>query len=110
MNTTGGIVLPGGENLGRNDFWLVGEDSPQSPSRKNPVYIYIYIYIYIYLYIYIFIYIYNTYASRFLYTMKKLRVHHVYRAKVAILLLQDLSTLCVTDIYGIYFRFSVHCL
>ena len=31
-------------------------------------------------------------------------------AKVAILLLQDLSTLCVTDIYGIYFHFSVQCL
>ena len=28
-------------------------------------------------------------------------------AQVAILLLQDLSTLCVTDIYGIYFRLSV---
>ena len=26
-------------------------------------------------------------------------------AKVAILLLQDLSTLCVTDIYGVYFHF-----
>ena len=31
-------------------------------------------------------------------------------AQVAILLLQDFSTLCVTDIYGIYFRLSVQCL
>ena len=30
--------------------------------------------------------------------------------KVAILLLQDFSTLCVTDIYGIYFHLSVQCL
>ena len=28
-------------------------------------------------------------------------------AQVAILILQDLSTLCVTDIYVIYFRLSV---
>ena len=43
VNTAGGIVLPGDENLGRNDFWLVGEDSPHPPSRKNPVSIYTYI-------------------------------------------------------------------
>ena len=30
-------------------------------------------------------------------------------AKLAILLLQDLSTLCVTDIYGICFHLSVQC-
>ena len=30
--------------------------------------------------------------------------------KVAILLLQDLSTLFVTEIYGIYFHLSVQCL
>ena len=35
---------------------------------------------------------------------------HISCAKVAILLLQDLSTLCVTDIYGIYFHLPVQCL
>ena len=39
--------------------------------------------------------------------MKKLRVHHIHQ--VAILLLQDFSTLCATDIYGIYFCLSVQC-
>ena len=32
---------------------------------------------------------------------------HTSCAKVVILLLQDLSTLCVADIYGIYFHLSV---
>ena len=31
-------------------------------------------------------------------------------SKVAILLLQDFSTLCATDIYGMYFHLSVQCL
>ena len=35
---------------------------------------------------------------------------HTSCAKVAILLLQDLSTWCVTDIYGVYFHLSVQCL
>ena len=41
------------------------------------------------------------FANRFLNTMKKLFAHHIYTscAKAAILLLQDLNTLCVTDIY-----------
>ena len=30
-------------------------------------------------------------------------------AQVAILLVQDLSTLCVADIYGTYFRLSAQC-
>ena len=34
---------------------------------------------------------------------------HTSYSKVAILLLQDLSTLCVTDINGIYFHLSVQC-
>ena len=52
-----------------------------SPSRENPVlYIYIHKYIYAYTYIYIYIYIYKrTFAKRFLYTMKKLRVHHIHQ-------------------------------
>ena len=37
------------------------------------------------------------------------RTSHTSCPKVAILILQDLSTLCVTDIYGIYFRSSVQC-
>ena len=40
--------------------------------------------------------------------MKKFRVHHIHHVpKVAILLLQDLSTLCATDIYGIHFCLSL---
>ena len=60
----------------------------------------------------VYIYIKELYQQGFLYNeeMKKLRVHHIHKsAKVAILLLQDLSTLCVTDIYGIYFHLCVQC-
>ena len=72
---------------------------------------------YIYIYIYLYIYIYYTYYT---YTYTKELCQQVCRyneeapctshtscAKVTILLLQDLSTLCVTDIYGIYFHLSV---
>ena len=43
----------------------------------------------------------------FIYNEKAPCTSHTSCAKVAILPLQDLSTLCVTDIYGIYCVFSV---
>ena len=46
----------------------------------------------------------------FIYNKEALCTSHTSCAKVAILLLQDLSTLCVTDIHGVYFHFSVQCL
>ena len=46
----------------------------------------------------------------FVYNQEATCTSHASCAKVAILLLQDLSTLCVTDIYGIYFHLSVQCL
>ena len=46
----------------------------------------------------------------FIYNEQGLRTSHTSCLKVAILLLQDLSTLRVTDIYDIYFHMSVQCL
>ena len=43
----------------------------------------------------------------FNYNEKSPCTSHISCAKVAILLLQDLSTLCVTNIYGIYCVFSI---
>ena len=43
----------------------------------------------------------------FIYNEEAPCTSHTSCAKVAILLLQDLSTLCVTDIYGIYFHLPV---
>ena len=48
--------------------------------------------------------------SKFLVGKGTLCTSHPSCAKVPILLLQDLSTLCVTDIYGISFELSVQCL
>ena len=45
----------------------------------------------------------------FIYNEETLCILYTSCARVAILLLQDLSTLCVTDIYGIYFHLSVQC-
>ena len=99
-------LIFGGEGRGeRANIWLVGGgDSPHPHSRENPVYIYIYIYIY---------YIYNTYVfikelcqQVFIYNEEASCTSHTC-FKVVILLL---STLCVTDIYGIYFYLSVQCL
>ena len=44
----------------------------------------------------------------FIYYQKIQCTSHTSCAKVAILLLQDLGTLCVTDIYGIYCVFSAY--
>ena len=46
----------------------------------------------------------------FIYNKEAPCTSHTSCSKVAILLLQDLSTLCVTDIYDIYFLLSVLCL
>ena len=76
--------------------------------------IYLSIYLSICLCVYIYIYIYTCVcANRLLYTMKNEEVpctSHTSCAQVAILLLQDLRTLCVTYVYGLSFRLSVQCL
>ena len=73
---------------------------------------------YIYMYIYIYIYIYYTYTyvkelcqQFFTYNKEGPSTSHTSCVKVAILLLQDedLSTLCVTDVYGICFHLSAQC-
>ena len=66
------------------NFWLVG-DSPIPPVGKTP---------------------YKLCKQVFLYKGAPC-TSHTSCVKVAILLLQDLSTLRVTDIYGIYFRLCV---
>ena len=74
--------------------------------------IYLSIYLSICLCVYIYIYI-RVCANRLLYTMKNEEVpctSHTSCAQVAILLLQDLRTLCVTYVYGLSFRLSVQCL
>ena len=51
------------------------------------------------------------FANRFLYTMKQLRAHHIHHVpKWPSYFMQDLSTLCVADIYDIYFHLSIQCL
>ena len=80
-------------------------DSPPPPypaSRKNPIYIYIYIY-------YTYTYIKELCQQVFIYNEEALCTLYTSCAKVVILLMQDLSTLCVTDIYGIYFPLSIQC-
>ena len=86
------------------------------PSIYQSIYLSIYISIYLSIYlsmcIYIYIYI-RVCANRLLYTMKNEEVpctSHTSCAQVAILLLQDLRTLCVTYVYGLSFRLSVQCL
>ena len=66
------------------------------------------------LYIYIYIYYTYTYIKElcqqvFIYNEEALCTSHTSCAKVVILLIQDLSTLCVTDIYGIYFPLFIQC-
>ena len=82
-----------------------GGNSPHLPSRRNAVYIY-YICIYIYIY-YTYTYTKELCQQVYRYNEEAPCTSHTSCAKVTILLLQDLSTLCVTDIYGIYFRLSV---
>ena len=45
----------------------------------------------------------------FIYNEEALCTLHASCSEVATLLLQDLSTLCVTDIYGIYFHLLFQC-
>ena len=86
-------------------------DSPHPPSRENPVYIYIYNILCI-LYIICIIYTYYTDAyikelcqEVFIYNEEAPCTSHTSCPKVAILLLQNLSTLCV-----IYMVYIVTCL
>ena len=51
--------------------------------------------------------LYNICQQLFIYNEKTPCTSHTSYAKMAILLLQDLSTLSITDIYGIYCAFSV---
>ena len=74
---------------------------PHPPSRENPIYIYIYIY-----YTDTYTYIKEFCQQIFIYNEEVPCTSHTC-AKEANLLLQDLSTLCVTDIYDIYFHLSV---
>ena len=75
----------GGERMNEQIFSLLG-DSPIPPVGKI---------------------LYKLCQQVFIYNEKAPCTPHTSCAKVAILLLQDLSTLCVTDIYGIYCVFSV---
>ena len=69
------------------NFWLVG-GLPHPVSRKI---------------------LYKICQKVFIYNEEALRISHTSCAKVTVLLLQDFSTLCVTDIYGIYFHLPVQC-
>ena len=77
----------GGEGA---NFWLVGCGTPPVPLVGKTFYIYTYTYIK------------ELWQQVFIYNEEVPYKSHTSCAKVAILLLQDLSTLCVTDRYGIY--------
>ena len=90
-------------------FLAVG-GTPPIPSVGKILYVCIYVYIYIYC-------TYDTYNT-YTYIKELCQQFYIYNeeaqctlntscAKVVILLLQDLSTLCDTYIYGIYFHLSV---
>ena len=89
-----------GRGGGWANFWMVGEGDT-TPILPSSVYLSKYIYIYIY------IYIKELCQQVFIYNEEAPCTAHASCAKVAILLLQDLSTLCLTDIYGICFHVSV---
>ena len=67
-------------------FFVGGETPPSPPVGKT---------------------LYKLCQQAFIYNEEAPCTSHTSCAKVAILLLQDLSTLCVADIYGIYFHLSV---
>ena len=69
----------------------------------------LYVYIVHIKHIIIYIYIKEICQQIFIYNEEAPCTSHKSCAKVAILLLQDLRTLCVTDIYGICFHLSVQC-
>ena len=68
-----------------------------------------YIYIYIYYTYYTYTYIKELCQQVFIYNEEDPCTSDTSCAKVVILILQDLSNLCVRDIYGIYFHLSVQC-
>ena len=84
-------------------FLAGGGHSPMAPVRKTLYICILYIYI-------LYIYIKELCKQVFIYNEETPCTSHISCAKVTILLLQDLSTLCVTDVYGIYFHLFVQCL
>ena len=108
------IWWEGGRGGGMSKFLAGGGTPPIPPVGKTRYYIYIYIYIYTHIH---YTHIYYTYTYRkelcqqvCIYNEEAPCTSHTSYAKVAILLLQDLSTLCVTDIYSVCFHLSVQCL
>ena len=88
----------GGEADGQISGWWGRETLPPSCLHQ---------FIFLNIYIYIYIYIKELCQQVFIYNEEAPCTAHASCAKVAILLLQDLSTLCLTDIYGICFHVSV---
>ena len=85
------LLVGGKNNLVRRGWmskFFVSGGTPPSPKKGKPC---------------------INFASRFLhiYSEDAPCISHTSCAKVDILLLQDLRTLCVTNIYGIYFHLSV---
>ena len=83
--------------------------TPPIPSVGKTLYVCIYIYIYYYTYdtCYTYTYIKELCQQVYIYNKEAQCTLNTSCAKVVILLLQDLSTLCDTYIYGIYFHLSV---
>ena len=85
---------------GMSKFLAGGGDSLHPPSTENLVYIYInYTYTN-----YTYTYLKELCQQVFIYNEEALCTSHTSCAKMAILLLQDLSTLCVTVTYVICFH------
>ena len=98
------------EGGGMSKFLAGGGTPPIPPVGKTRCYIYIYMYIYIYTYIYIYIihiyiihiHIEKNFANRFVYTMKKLRVHHIHHMPKWPSYFCKIGALCVSQIYMVY--------
>ena len=91
---------------GKNKFLVGGGGLPPSLQLGKPC-IYVYIY-YTHTY-YTYKYIKKFCQQVVIYNEEVPCTSHTSCTKVATLLLQDLSTLCVTDIYGIYFHLLFQC-
>ena len=83
-------------------FSAGGRISPIPLVEKPCIYIYIYIYIYINPVYYTYAYIKELCQQVSIYNEEAPCTSYTSCAQVAILVLQDLSPFCVTDIYGIY--------
>ena len=92
---------------GMSRFSAGGGDSPHPPSMENLIYIYIYIYInYTYYTYYTYTYLKELCQEVIIYNEEALCTSHTSCAKMAILLLQELSTLYVSYIC---YMFSLVC-